>query len=148
MQSPLVGFAAICALVALVGAETRTDAQQSRTPRGATSQYRPLDFDGDGKSDLVVVRNVAGDMTWYVLRSSDGVIIGLPWGFVEDRTVPGDYDGDGFWDYAVWRPTNGVFYVLRSSDGGVQIVLQHFPGEASSQVHEGPRSVPSVLERA
>lgn len=122
MQRPLVALAAVCALVALAGAETRTNAQQSRTPRGATSQYRPLDFDGDARSDLVVVRNEAGDMTWYVLRSLDGEVTGRKWGFFSDVPVPGDYDGDGLWDYAVWRPTNGVFYVLRSSDNGVQIV--------------------------
>jgi hypothetical protein len=121
MRSPLVALASACALVALAG-DTRTDAQQSRAPRGTTSQYRPLDFDGDAKTDMVVIRNVGGDMTWYVRQSVDGEVIGRTWGFFSDVPVPGDYDGDGYWDFAVWRPTNGVFYICRSSDGAVQIV--------------------------
>ncbi len=35
-----------------------------------------------------------------------------------DFQTPGDYDGDGKQDIAVWRPTTGVFSVRRSSDGG------------------------------
>lgn len=31
--------------------------------------------------------------------------------------MPGDYDGDGKTDYAVWRQDTGYWYILRSSDG-------------------------------
>ena len=34
-----------------------------------------------------------------------------------DMPVPGDYDGDGKTDIAIWRPGDGMWYIIRSSDG-------------------------------
>ena len=41
------------------------------------------------------------------------------WGASGDLPVPGDYDGDGRTDFAVWHPSTGVWDVIRSTNGGV-----------------------------
>ena len=75
----------------------------------------PVDFDGDGTSDITVYR----DGIWYVIRSSDGGQRSVGWGGApQDRPVPGDYDGDGKTDIAVYR--DGTWFILRSSDGSVR----------------------------
>ena len=80
------------------------------------------DYDGDGTSDLAVYQSSTG--TWNILNLIPGTSgslqfrgarVAYQWGLDGDMPVPGDYDGDGRTDPAVYRPANGVWYLLRSS---------------------------------
>ncbi|MEO6391188.1 MAG: reprolysin-like metallopeptidase [Pyrinomonadaceae bacterium] len=73
---------------------------------------QPFDFDGDSKADYVVTRNAGGTINWYLQQSTAG-FRGAAWGAAGDSFVPGDYDGDGKWDLAIWRAGN--FYILQSA---------------------------------
>jgi alpha-beta hydrolase superfamily lysophospholipase len=82
----------------------------------------PGDYDGDGKTDLAVWRpgvDIAktGEGNWYILDSSTKTLRVQQWGLLGDFPVPGDYDGDGKTDLAVWRPGEGNWYVIDSSTG-------------------------------
>ena len=98
------------------------------------------DFDGDGITDLAVYRRgltPTAQAVWWIRKStvSPGLITGpdfaIPFGLTGDivtgangdTPVPGDYDGDGKFDLAVYRfggfTPNNTFIIMRSSDGGV-----------------------------
>ncbi len=97
-----------------------TDTNFTITPGVAVPQKPTLDFDGDLKTDYVVVRNQGGILNWYLLRSTNG-FLGVAFGdAATDVLVPADYDGDGKWDIAVWRPGSpATIYVRKSSDATV-----------------------------
>jgi hypothetical protein len=75
------------------------------------------DFDGDGKGDFAVRRDVGGNGLFYILRSSGGVDY-VYFGLSTDAIVPGDYDGDNKSDLAVGRVVGatGNFYFRASSN--------------------------------
>jgi hypothetical protein len=85
------------------------------------------DFDGDGATDVAVMRNTQQGWVWYILNS--GFETNEPsysqyriqqFGLAPDVPAVEDYDGDGKSDLAVWRPSNGVWYILRSANGAFQ----------------------------
>jgi hypothetical protein len=81
----------------------------------------PGDYDGDGIQDLAVFRTGTGD--WFTrkiylnncgpMECTEQVHFGLP----GDVPAPGDFDGDGATDRAVFRPSEGNWYILFSSGG-------------------------------
>jgi hypothetical protein len=91
-----------------------------------------VDFNGDGKTDWSVVRNVGtvgstmNQLRWfYSLNGTNSSAVGSDWGIATDIATPADFDGDGRSDIAVWRgsntPTQSAFYILRSATSTVQI---------------------------
>lgn len=89
----------------------------------------PVDFNGDGRTDYAVARNVGGgangQVNWYYnLNNSANPTVALNWGLASDVQVPEDYDGDDKDDIAVWRPgaaTVASFYILQSMTNTVRV---------------------------
>jgi hypothetical protein len=86
----------------------------------------PNDYTGDGRADLVAVRQTQGaSAVWYIRDTFTGNVTGTRFGINDptfndlDFPVRGDYDGDGKHDIAVWRPSNQTWYWIRSTVGGV-----------------------------
>ena len=55
--------------------------------------------------------------TWYLTFSTNGTAGAAAWGNSADIPVPGDYDGDGTADIAVFRPSTGTWHLRFSSTG-------------------------------
>jgi subtilisin-like proprotein convertase family protein len=87
-----------------------TAANLTITMSGVTNTQHVVDFNGDGKTDWVVVRNTGGgpvgQVTWFEQDNIPGAteFSKIQWGQATDVFVPGDYDGDLQTDFAVWRP--------------------------------------------
>jgi len=101
---------------------------------GIISAQHVVDFNGDGKTDWVVLRNLAlplpGQVRWFSTfnNGGDGSAFQVTdWGLATDYFTPGDFDGDNKSDVAVWRPAplkDSAFYIINSSNGTIRI--EHF----------------------
>lgn len=102
------------------------------TASAAAPTQHVVDFNGDGKSDFALVRNIGGgangQIRWFINYSGTNTTIASDWGLAGDFFVPEDYDGDNKTDIAVWRALgtgnpsgNAYFYILQSQTNTLRI---------------------------
>ena len=60
---------------------------------------------------------------------------GASWGLGTDTPVPGDYDGDGKVDLAVYRASTGQWFILQSSTGGTTSVVVSWGVSTDIPIH-------------
>ncbi len=96
----------------------------------------PLDFNGDGRTDFGVVRPTAalgGTQTrWFNLtNATPQVETQTDFGVITDSVTPGDFDGDGKDDIAIWRSQadNSTFFILQSSTNTLRTVRFGIPND-------------------
>lgn len=82
----------------------------------------PGPWEESGFTSPAVARLFNGSWSFDIYLS-DGTIRHVNWGGNSDLPKVQDYDGDGIFDIAVFRPANQTTYILRSSDSGVQTLL-------------------------
>ena len=97
------------------------------TPTPTPTPDANVDFNGDGRSDYVVTRNISGLKNWFVSINGSGAFTGTQFGANTDVEVPEDYDGDRRDDIAVYRRgAQGAFYILQSSNNTFRAELFGF----------------------
>lgn len=89
------------------------------------------DFNGDGKTDRSFYRKFnssGGVSSWYAIGAANGgrnLEATFALGLAFTTPVPGDYDGDGTTEFAVYRPSDGLwFYRPSSGSSGIPVALQ------------------------
>ena len=101
----------------------------SVTAGPAVPAEAPMDMNGDGRSDYVVIRNVgggpSGQIRWFYNHAGTAdPTIAKDWGIATDFFVAEDFDGDNKDDITVWRsgaPTVAAFYILQSATNTARV---------------------------
>ncbi|MDD2941977.1 MAG: VCBS repeat-containing protein, partial [bacterium] len=82
----------------------------------------PGPWEESGFTNPAVARLFNGSWSFDIYLS-DGTIRHVNWGGNNDLPKVQDYDGDGVFDVAVFRPANQTTYILRSSDSAIQTIV-------------------------
>ncbi len=100
---------------------------------GTRGALNLLDFDGDRRADFAVSRptNPNNSLNTVFIERADRSASATVFGFNNGGDIfnPGDYDGDGRTDLAVFRTSTGTFFVRRSSDNAVIGFRFGLPGD-------------------
>lgn len=82
------------------------------------------DYDGDGRTDIVVARQMNGGLYWFIRYATGEEVpyfqFGLaPTAQTADQVVAGDYDGDGRYEPGVVREEGdgGLYWYVRDQEG-------------------------------
>lgn len=107
----------------------------------AGDRIAPGDYDGNGKTDMVVFR--PSDGIWYGIPSNAQNAVNnaqtyFKWGTTNDIPQPADYDGDKRTDYAVFRPSTGVWWIINSNNGAYDTFVAPIWGTNTDQPTSAP----------
>ena len=97
-------------------------------------------------ADLAIWRPASGE--WWVMASSGSQQVTQAWGISTDKTVPGDYDGDGKTDFAVFRPSTGNWYFVYSAGGTGQIPFGTTGDQTAQADYDGDGKTDSAIFRS
>lgn len=98
----------------------------------ASDKAITCDFDDDGKSDNVIVRQENNNvLSWFVAANNGKVFLDSFGSAGDIPSCDKDFDGDGKVDMTVFRPANGMWYIKQSSDGEMRSAQFGLTGDVS-----------------
>ncbi len=100
-------------------------------------QIIPGPWETPGVTNPAVVRFQDGAWQFYIYLSTGGIRV-TRWGVAGDVPKVQDYDGDGLFDIAVYRPKKQIQYIIRSQDQKVR--SYHFGSPARDHSFRGDTS--------
>jgi hypothetical protein len=119
-RAALLALAAVAALACAPAASAATNWAANAS----------ADFDADHVTDLGALYRGRSpqDGLWYAPGTAGAGPFQIYFGATTDIPVPGDYNGDGKTDAAIFRPSTGLWY--GPGTGLAQIVIQMFLGQS------------------
>ncbi|NOU19789.1 MAG: VCBS repeat-containing protein [Bacteroidales bacterium] len=105
-----------------------------------------LDYDGDGKDDVmcyrtgskptVYIQKSNGDGTFTNIYKNGNGIGGYNFDQIQDKAIALDYNGDGKDDIMCYRPRGSACYLLKSNGDGTFTTVYHNEGIAGFDLHD------------